>query len=201
MTSSRTIPAGALVGALFAAGLGVPAAAGPRPTPPQIEVVSYGGSGCPADTATIVPNLDGTGFTALYDAFEARTPQTPTLRNCTLVLNIKVPAGLKVGIRKVTYRGESVLRTGARAEFKAKYFYQGNSRTLEHPGWADRGPYDGSWDAEHRIKEKYFTLCGVETRLNVTQNLKVSGSGSNVVNLETADSSYSSKWDFDIEEC
>ncbi|GAA2514603.1 DUF4360 domain-containing protein [Pilimelia columellifera] len=202
MTIARKVIGCTLATAGLVAGMATPSQAdAKRPTPPQIEVVQYGGSGCPADTATIVPNLDGTGFTALYDAFEARTPANPSLKACTLVLNIKVPPGLKVGVRRVVYRGEAVLTRAGRSEFKAKYFYQGNSKTLEHPGWSRNGAYEGSWEAVHDIRESYFSWCGKDSRLNITQNLKTTGSGTNVMNMETADSSYSTKWDFDLQPC
>lgn len=199
MNTMRKLLGGALASAGLLTALTAPAAA--ATTPPQVELVAYGGSGCPNNTANFFPNLDGSGFTATYDAFEARTPRDPALKACTLTIDIEVPAGLRVGIRKVTYRGEAALTRNGAGEFKAKYFYQGKGKTLVHPGWSEEGEYEGEWQTTHNIKEAYWSECGKTARLNITQNLKVTGKGANVMNLETADSQYSTKWEFDLDEC
>ncbi|GGJ80763.1 hypothetical protein GCM10010123_08360 [Pilimelia anulata] len=194
--------AGALVAACVGAGVAVPAAAARSAGPPQLELAGLSGAGCPNDGTTHVEiNPAGSGFTILYGAFEVRTPTTPAVKACTVTFKVKLDPGYRLGVRKVDYRGEAVLVARGSAEFKAKYFWQGVSRTEELPGWKRTGPYDSSWQATHTLTEFWGSRCGGTDQLVITQNLKATGTGTNVVNMETADSRYSTIWELDTKPC
>ncbi|GAA2514604.1 DUF4360 domain-containing protein [Pilimelia columellifera] len=196
--------AAALLALTAASAPGSPASAHPpSKTPPQLELAGVSGAGCPAGTATVLINPEGSGFTALYDAFEARTTAqaNPAVKACTLTFKVKLDPGYRLGVRKVDYRGEAALTSRGKAEFKAKYFWQGVARTQELPGWSKAGVHNGSWQATHTLTEFWGSRCGGNDQLIITQNLKVSGSGTNVLNMETADSQYSTVWELETQPC
>ncbi|HEX5741023.1 MAG TPA: DUF4360 domain-containing protein [Pilimelia sp.] len=197
MNKSFRIAAAGLAALCAGTLVAAPAPAAPaRAINPEIEVLGVSGSGCTKDSTSVVTDPDGNFVTAIYDGFSARTPATPALKACTVNLKLTVPQGHRVGLRRAAYAGEAVVRSTGKVEFKAKYFFQGSSKTEVKPGWTQDGSYDGSWGTEHVLDNFWGPRCGGQEQLIITQNLKSSGAGTNLINLN-----YATMWDFAVERC
>ena len=91
---------------------------------------SYGGSGCPAGSASVSITEDGKTMSVLFDQFAAEAGNTTGRRidrkSCNLRVPIKVPQGFSVALIGVDYRGfNAIPGSGAYTEFNAEYFYAG----------------------------------------------------------------------------
>ena len=128
---------------------------------------SYGGSGCPAGSASVSITEDGKTMSVLFDQFAAEAGNTTGRRidrkSCNLRVPIKVPQGFSVALIGVDYRGfNAIPGSGAYTEFNAEYFYAGS-----------RGPrftrrFQGPQSNEYLINNKLiatslvWSQCGAE---------------------------------------
>lgn len=92
---------------------------------------SYGGSGCPAGSASITVTPDGQTMSVLFDSFAAEAGNTTGRRidrkSCNLRVPVRVPNGYSVALIGVDYRGfNAIPGNGAYSEFRAEYFYAGS---------------------------------------------------------------------------
>ncbi|GGJ80793.1 hypothetical protein GCM10010123_08380 [Pilimelia anulata] len=198
MSTRNRVAAATLIAACTVPLAAPPATAAPEPRrgPVGVELVAVSGSGCDKDSTSVIVDPTGGGLTALYRDFTARTPHSPAIVACTLVLRLTAAEGHRVGLRRVAYSGEATLRPGATAQFKSKYFWQGDSRTLELPGWRGEGPYDGSWQAAHTLDDFWGSRCGGLDQLIITQNIRASGPGGNRIDV-----GYGALWDLVTQPC
>ncbi|MEU4245509.1 DUF4360 domain-containing protein [Actinoplanes sp. NPDC026619] len=188
-------------GALFLSSLvGSPLTSPAKATPPPpdkmvIDVVGLNGTGCPGDSAEVLPALDNTAFTVLYSKYvaQAGSGSAPDefRRNCQLALNVHVPSGYTYAIAKTDYRGYMRLVKGAWAYEQANYYFQGYSQTARsRHNFA--GVYDGDWQVTDQVAlESYsWAPCGEKRYLNINTELRI-GTGSSdgkVLNMITMDS-------------
>jgi hypothetical protein len=169
-------------GALALASLTSPASAHMRATPPPdkmiIDVVMANGSGCPKDTAYVLPAPDNTAFTVTYSNYIAQvgagSGADEFRRNCQLALNVHVPQGYTYAIAKADYRGYARLQTGAWGYEQANYYFQGESHTTRSRH-DFRGYYDNDWQASDvvGIESLSWAPCGGKRFLNVNTELRV----------------------------
>ena len=67
----------------------------------------YGGTGCPAGSASVTLSPDARSLSILFDAFtvSATRGQTFERKSCNIAVPVRVPQGLSVAILQVDYRG------------------------------------------------------------------------------------------------
>ncbi|MCS6838468.1 MAG: DUF4360 domain-containing protein [Bdellovibrionaceae bacterium] len=96
----------------------------------RLGTPSYGGSGCPAGTASVSVSPDGSTITILFDQFTAESGghsgKQVDRKSCNLSIPVEVPQGYSVAIFQVDYRGFNSLPWGARSQFEAEYFWAGS---------------------------------------------------------------------------
>ena len=143
----------------------------------------YGGTGCPAGTATA--KLNGTTLTVRYSAYRVRaggnTGKRFDRKACSISIPVRVPAGKSVSIVSAEYRGDGRLPAGAKAKFRAEYFLAGGtgpvaSRTLN-------GPAQGSFTLRTPGKSLVRSSCGADVILRTNSSLNVNTSGRKAASL------------------
>lgn len=149
-------------------------------TPLRLGVPAYGGSGCPAGTASVVVSPDQTAISILFDQFIAESGGSTGRRfdrkSCNLAIPVYVPGGYSVSIIAVDYRGFNVLPSGARSRFEAEYFWSGA-----------RGPriirdFFGPLNQGFSVRDELAAHSYVWTPCGASVNLRVNASIYNQTN-------------------
>lgn len=95
----------------------------------KLGVPAYGGTGCPAGTASLTLSPDETELSVLFDQFVAEAGSTTQKRidrkSCSLSIPVQVPQGYSIAIFQVDYRGFNAIPYGAYNKFDAEYFWAG----------------------------------------------------------------------------
>ncbi len=96
----------------------------------KLGVPAYGGTGCPAGTASITLSPSETELSILFDSFVAEAGGLTGLRvarkSCNLSIPVEVPSGYSVAVIAVDYRGYNLVPSGGRNQISAEYFWAGS---------------------------------------------------------------------------
>ena len=97
----------------------------------ELGTPQLGGTGCPANTASISVLQDETSnswsVTILFDAYAATTSRTSTTvrKSCNIVIPVRVPSGFSTSLLAFDWRGNADIPAGARGKLNAQYFWAG----------------------------------------------------------------------------
>lgn len=103
---------------------------------------AYGGSGCPAGSASVTVSPDETAVSILFDGYITEAGYTTNKsidrKSCNISIPVQVPQGYSVSIFQVDYRGFNSVPHRASTQFNAEYFWAGSrgpriSRTFYGP--------------------------------------------------------------------
>lgn len=103
---------------------------------------AYGGTGCPAGSASVTLSPDETAVSILFDSYSTEagytTGKSIDRKSCNISIPVSVPQGYSVSIFQVDYRGFNAVPSGANTRFEAEYFWAGSrgpriSRTFYGP--------------------------------------------------------------------
>lgn len=121
-------------------------AAQPRASSWSIESVSTGGSGCPDGEVGVVVTPDQRTVLLTYSAMHLEYPPPPRVKrlNCVAAFNLKIPAGLQVGLAPVLTIGYAELSVGARVKLASQYFIAGSAQSVTTEDSLD-GPHHGRY--------------------------------------------------------
>lgn len=93
---------------------------------------AYGGTGCPAGSASVALTEDQQTLSILFDSFvvQAPTPQNATFdrKSCNIRIPVRVGPGYQVALIAFDYNGFAAIPTGGRGQFQARYAYAGQLR-------------------------------------------------------------------------
>ncbi|MBE9216055.1 DUF4360 domain-containing protein [Plectonema cf. radiosum LEGE 06105] len=157
---------------------------------PKVQIVgaNYGGSGCPAGSASVTVSPDGQELSILFDGYVADASAKPAERrkNCNLTIPVKVPAGFQVSVYKFDYRGYVAPATTGR--LTAEYFFAGQ-----------RGPKivrnirgEKDYLASDNIQTLVWSRCGDSVNMRVNSGLSATGRG--IASLDSVDVSHGLKY-------
>jgi hypothetical protein len=151
--------------AVFAAATLMTAAVSPASAQSvQIQSASYGGSGCPAGSASVSVSPDGQELTILFDKFIAEGNNVSQSRkSCNLSIPISVPQGFQISLYDADYRGYVAPQT--RANLRAEYFFAGG-----------RGPvFSRTFNGEtsYNVRDSLATVANVWSRCGDSLNMRV----------------------------
>ena len=98
----------------------------------RLGIPAYGGTGCPAGTASVSLTDDQSILSVLFDQFvaQAPTPQGASFdrKSCNLRIPVSVGPGFQVALIAFDYRGFAAIPNGGRGNFEARYSYVGQLR-------------------------------------------------------------------------
>lgn len=151
----------------------------------------YGGTGCPAGSASVALSPDQTAVSILFDQYvvEAGGNKSFDRKNCNIAIPVKVPQGYSVSVFAIDYRGFTGLPSGGRAQLTVDYFLAGNGRGVRSTK-SFRGPM-----AEDYLKSDtlgmqavVWSACGADTILRANTSMLVQSNRYREQALATVDS-------------
>ncbi len=143
----------------------------------RLGEASYGGTGCPAGTATVALGADRKSLSLRFDRYQVAAGGSRTFdrKSCNLAIPLSVPAGISVSVLSVEYRGFNRLPVGAKAQFRAEYFFAGGQGPVVTRAFD--GPLQGRFALSDRTTAKVWSACGADVILRTNTSLRVSTSG------------------------
>lgn len=98
----------------------------------KLGVPAYGGTGCPAGSASVSLTDDQSILSVLFDSFVAQAPTDMNAnfdrKSCNLRIPVSVGPGYQVALIAFDYRGFAAIPSGGRGQFEARYAYVGQAR-------------------------------------------------------------------------
>jgi Domain of unknown function (DUF4360) len=162
--------------ALLAASTLIAANIMPASAASKVEILgaSYGGSGCPEQSASVNVSPDGQELSILFDKFIATgNDSTQSRKSCNLSIPIKVPQGFQISLYDADYRG--YVAPSTIGNLRAEYFFAGN-----------RGPvYSRTFrgETDYNVRDSLVTVadvwsaCGDSVNMRVNAAMTARGSG------------------------
>lgn len=141
----------------------------------RLGTPGYGGTGCPAGSASVTLSPDHQSLTLIFDSFQVEANAFSKLgrKSCNIAIPVHIPQGYSVSIIEADYRGFNALPYGAESQFSSEYFFAGS-----------RGPkvtrkFYGPLDADYLIENDVvvsslvWSACGTDVNLRVNSSLYV----------------------------
>lgn len=98
----------------------------------RLGVPAYGGTGCPAGSASVSLTADQSILSILFDSFVVQAPSATGAafdrKSCNLRIPVSVGPGYQVALIAFDYRGFAAIPRGGRGQFEARYAYVGQAR-------------------------------------------------------------------------
>ena len=98
----------------------------------RLGIPAYGGTGCPAGSASVSLTDDQQILSVLFDNFVAQAPSMTGAnfdrKSCNLRIPVSVGPGYQVALIAFDYRGFAAIPFGGRGQFEARYAYVGQQR-------------------------------------------------------------------------
>lgn len=95
----------------------------------RLGVPTYGGTGCPAGTASVSLSPDEQELSVLFDSFVVEAGNTTgrkvDRKSCNLSIPVYVPQGYSVAIFTTDYRGFNAVPAGGMTKLDTEYFWAG----------------------------------------------------------------------------
>lgn len=137
---------------------------------------AYGGTGCPAGTASVTLSPDHDAISILFDQFVTEAGSTTGRRvdrkSCNLSVPVKVPQGYSVSVFKTDYRGYNLVpESGAYNRLDTEYFWAG----VRGPRFRKiySGPTNDNYTQSNGIivNALVWTPCGASVTLRVNSSI------------------------------
>lgn len=142
---------------------------------------SYGGTGCPAGTASVALSGDKKSISLRFERYEVEagggSGRTFDRKSCNLAIPLSVPSGISVAVVGAQYRGVNRLPAGAEAQFRAEYFFAGGRGPVLSRAF--NGPLQGrfSFGDEVTARSAVWSACGADVILRTNTSLRVGTTG------------------------
>ncbi|MBL6990306.1 MAG: DUF4360 domain-containing protein [Bacteriovoracaceae bacterium] len=152
----------------------------------------YGGTGCPAGTASATLSPDKKSLSLIFDEFLAEaggsTGRRVARKTCNIAIPVHIPQGFSVSIVEVDYRGFVYLPSrSARARFTAEYFFAGRRGPRYTKNW--RGPHDDEYVIDNTLglRALVWSRCGADVNMRVNTSMMVRNSNRREEAMATVD--------------
>lgn len=151
---------------------------------------AYGGTGCPAGSASVSVSPDQTALSILFDSFttEAGSSKPIDRKSCNISIPVTVPNGYSVAVFQVDYRGFTAVPRGAQARFDAEYFWAGSRGFRVSRVFA--GPYNDNYTVTDGLlaTTMVWTPCGASVNLRVNASMMAQSNSRREQTIATVDS-------------
>lgn len=156
----------------------------------RLGEAAYGGTGCPAGSASVTLSPDQTALSILFDNYvaEAGSGRRVDRKSCNISVPVQVPQGYSVAVFQVDYRGFNSIPRGGQSRFDAEYFWAGArgprvSRTFV-------GPVSDMYTISDGLiaNSLVWTPCGASVNLRVNTSMMAQSNARGEQALATVDS-------------
>lgn len=158
----------------------------------QLGEPAYGGTGCPAGTASVNVAPGGEAISILFDSYVAEAGRTTGRRldrkSCNISIPVAVPQGYSVAIFAVDYRGYNAVPRGGMTRLDAEYFWAGSrgpriSRTFT-------GPLSDVYTVTDNLLATtlVWAPCGASVNLRINSSMLAQSNSSMEQTMGTVDS-------------
>ena len=151
---------------------------------------AYGGTGCPAGSASVTLSPNNSALSILFDQYVVDTAGRGFDRkNCNIAVPVHVPQGFSVAVMAIDYRGFLQLPEGARANLSVNYFLAGQGR-----GVTSSKPFFGPSSEDYLTSDRLglesivWSGCGADTILRANTSLLVMSNPNHEEAMATVDS-------------
>lgn len=152
---------------------------------------AYGGTGCPAGSASVALSPDQKEISILFDSYvvEAGGSKSFDRKNCNIAVPVHVPNGYSVSVFAIDYRGFAGIPNGGRATLAVDYFLAGQGRGYR-TSKTFRGPMAGDYlkSDDLGLEAVVWTACGANTILRANTSMLVQSNARREQALATVDS-------------
>lgn len=151
---------------------------------------AYGGTGCPAGSASVTVSPDQQSLSILFDNYvaEAGAGRRVDRKSCNISIPVQIPSGYSVAVFQVDYRGFNSVPRGAMSRFDAEYFWAGArgprvSRTFV-------GPVNDVYTVSDGLiaSTMVWTPCGASVNLRVNTSMMAQANARGEQTMATVDS-------------
>ena len=157
----------------------------------QLGNPAYGGTGCPAGSASVALSPDSKAISILFDQYvvEAGGATAFGRKNCNIAVPVHVPQGYSVSVFAIDYRGFIGLPYGGRATLNVDYFLAGQGRGV-HTSKSFSGPASTDYIKSDNLglEAIVWSSCGADTILRANTTLLVNSNGRREQAMATVDS-------------
>ncbi len=141
----------------------------------RLGMPDYGGTGCPAGSASVSLSPDEDAISVLFDQFTVEAGSTGRRvdrKACLLSVPVTVPQGYSIAVIQVDYRGFNVVPSnGAYNRINTEYFWAG----IRGPTYSQvfRGPNNDDFTLTNGIMTEnlVWTPCGASVQLRVNTSI------------------------------
>lgn len=137
---------------------------------------AYGGTGCPAGTASVTLSPDQDAISILFDQFVTEagsaTGRRVDRKSCNLSVPVRVPQGYSVSVFKTDYRGYNLVpESGAYNRLDTEYFWAGVRGPRFRKTYS--GPTNENYIQSNGIivNAIVWTPCGASVTLRVNSSI------------------------------
>jgi hypothetical protein len=158
----------------------------------RLGTPGYGGTGCPAGSASVTVSPDQKAVSFLFDSYlvEAGRPTGRQIdrKSCNLTVPVHVPQGYSIAVFHVDYRGFNALPGGAMSRFNAEYFWAGARGPTMTRDF--NGPINANYILTNNLlaSSLVWTPCGASVNLRVNSSLMVRTNSAMAQAMSTVDS-------------
>jgi len=132
---------------------------------------SYGGTGCPAGSASVSLSPDQDEISILFDNFVAEaggdTRRAVDRKACELSVPLEIPQGYSATVIQTDFRGFNLVSRGGMNRLNTEYFWAG----ARGPSYSNlyRGPQNEDYFATNGVVASgvVWTPCGMSTNLRI----------------------------------
>jgi hypothetical protein len=150
----------------------------------------YGGTGCPANSASVSLSPDQSALSILFDQYvvEAGNGRTMDRKSCNIAIPVHVPQGYSISVFQVDYRGFNSLPAGARSMFNVEYFFAGSRGVRQTKSFF--GPAADLYELTDNLTAEavVWSACGADTNLRVNTSMLVQTNRARQQAMATVDS-------------
>jgi hypothetical protein len=157
-----------------------------------VGIPSYGGTGCPAGSASVTLSPDAKSLSILFDSFTTEaggmTGKSVDRKSCNIAIPVHVPQGYSLSVFQIDYRGFNALPQGARSQFNVEYFFAGfTGPRYTKSFW---GPQNQDYLINNRLMAEavIWTPCGKDVNLRTNTSMMTSTNANREQALSSVDS-------------
>jgi hypothetical protein len=157
----------------------------------RLGIPGYGGTGCPAGSASVTLSPDAKSLSILFDSYVAEAGPSAgrslDRKTCNVAIPVHIPQGFSVSVFKIDYRGFVSVPRG-QAQFNVEYFFAGNQ------GPQFTKTFNSGTEKEYLLTNNLamgnvvWSRCGEDVNLRVNSSVLARSQGRDaIITVDSAD--------------